>query len=37
MVKNYTRDFKFEVCKLVVEDNLKPIIVAEKFAMHCGR
>lgn len=36
MAKNYTRDFKIEVCKLVVEENLKPIIVAKQFAIHYG-
>lgn len=34
MAKHYTRDFKIEVCKLIVEENLKPMIVAKQFGLH---
>ena len=34
MAKNYTRDFKIQVCKLVVEDNLKPMVVADQFGLN---
>ena len=33
MAKNYTREFKIQICKLVIEDNLKPKVVAEQFAL----
>jgi transposase len=34
MAKHYTRKFKMEVCKLVIEDKLKPMIVAKQFGLH---
>ena len=34
MAKHYTRDFKIQVCKLVVEDNLKPMVVADQFGLN---
>jgi len=34
MAKNYTRDFKIQVCKLVVEDKLKPMVVADQFGLN---
>ena len=33
MAKNYTREFKIQICKLVIEDNLKPKVVAEQFGL----
>lgn len=33
MKKTYTREFKEQACKLVVEDEIKPKIVAEKFGI----
>lgn len=34
MARKYTREFKNEVCKLIVEDNIKLQIVAEKFSLN---
>ena len=34
MAKHYTRDFKIQVCKLVVEDNLKPMVVGDQFGLN---
>lgn len=34
MAKHYTREFKTEVCKLVVEDQIKIGVVAEKFGLN---
>ncbi|WP_297630958.1 transposase [uncultured Clostridium sp.] len=34
MARKYTREFKNEVCKLIVEDNVKLQIVAEKFSLN---
>lgn len=33
MAKHYTREFKIQICKLVIEDNLKPKVVAEQFGL----
>lgn len=32
--KNYTKEFKVTACKLVLEDNLKAAVVAEKLGIH---
>lgn len=32
--RQYSRDFKVKACKLVIDDGLKPTIVAEKFGIH---
>ncbi len=34
MKRTYTKEFKVQACKLVIEDNIKPKIVAEKFGIH---
>ncbi len=34
MKKTYTKEFKLQACKLVLEDGIKPKIVAEKFGIH---
>lgn len=34
MARNYTKAFKEEACKLVINDGLKPAIVAEKLGVH---
>lgn len=34
MAKHYTREFKKEICELVIKDNLKPMIVAKQFGLH---
>lgn len=34
MAKKYTKEFKTEVCKLIIEDNVKLQIVAEKFSLN---
>ncbi len=34
MARQYTREFKTQVCKLVVEDNINIKIVAEKFGLN---
>ncbi len=34
MKRTYTKEFKMQACKLVVEDEIKPRIVAEKFGIH---
>ncbi len=34
MKRTYTKEFKVQACKLVIEDNIKPRIVAEKFGIH---
>lgn len=34
MAKHYTKEFKIEICKLVIEEQLKPMIVAKQFGLH---
>ncbi len=34
MKKTYTKEFKVRACKLVIEDEIKPKIVAEKFGIN---
>ncbi len=34
MKKTYTKEFKLQACKLVIEDGIKPKIVAKKFGIH---
>ncbi len=34
MKRTYTKEFKVQACKLVIEDNIKPRLVAEKFGIH---
>ena len=34
MAKHYTKEFKIEICKLVIEEHLKPMIVAKQFGLH---
>lgn len=36
MKKTYTQEFKVQACKLLIEDGIKPKIVAEKFGIHEG-
>jgi transposase len=31
MQKTYTKEFKIQICKLVIDDGLKPSVVAENF------
>lgn len=33
MAKTYTREFKIEVCKLVIEEGIKISVVAENFGV----
>ncbi len=34
MKKTYSKEFKVQACKLVIEEGIKPTVVAEKFAIH---
>ena len=34
MAKHYTREFKEEICKLVINDGIKPMIVAQQFGVN---
>jgi transposase len=34
MAKHYTKDFKVQICKLVIDDNLKPTLVAKQFGLN---
>ena len=34
IARKYTRDFKVEVCKLIIEDNIKLQVVADKFSLN---
>lgn len=36
MAKRYTKEFKNEVCNLIVNDNIKLQVVAEKFSVSQG-
>ena len=34
MKRNYTREFKVQACKLVMDEGIKPAVVAEKFEIN---
>lgn len=34
MAKTYSKDFKVHACKMVIEDKLKPQVIAEKFCIN---
>ena len=34
MARKYTKNFKIEVCKLIIEDNIKLQVVADKFSLN---
>lgn len=36
MARKYTKDLKIEVCKLIIEDNVKLQVVADKFSLSQG-